>query len=56
MTTYSTEEGWHVVEDGKKLYTKTWKVGFLLDLHPTADTIAAARTCEGATRVSSRIQ
>jgi hypothetical protein len=22
----ATEEGWHTVEDGKKLYTKTWKV------------------------------
>lgn len=22
----SVEEGWHTVEDGKKLYTKTWKV------------------------------
>jgi acylglycerol lipase len=21
----SVEEGWHTVEDGKKLYTKTWK-------------------------------
>ena len=24
---YSTEEGWHVTEDGTRLYTKTWKVG-----------------------------
>ena len=22
----ATEEGWHTVEDGMKLYTKTWKV------------------------------
>jgi len=23
-----TEEGWHTVEDGTKLYTKTWKVRY----------------------------
>jgi len=22
----TTEEGWHTLEDGTKLYTKTWKV------------------------------
>jgi len=22
----TTEEGWHTLDDGSKLYTKTWKV------------------------------
>jgi hypothetical protein len=26
MADIQTEEGWHTVEDGHKLYTKTWKV------------------------------
>ena len=26
----ATEEGWHQLDDGKKLYTKTWKVHVLL--------------------------
>lgn len=28
----SVEEGWHTVEDGKKLYTKTWKVGVAMPM------------------------
>lgn len=26
MADIQTEEGWHTLEDGHKLYTKTWKV------------------------------
>jgi hypothetical protein len=29
MAGIQTEEGWHTLEDGHKLYTKTWKVNIL---------------------------
>ena len=40
MADIQTEEGWHTVADGTKLYTKTWKVFnptiiLLLDLQLT---------------------
>ena len=25
---YTTREGWHVTDDGVKLYTKTWKASY----------------------------
>ena len=31
MTT--TEEGWHTLDDGAKLYTKTWKVRYARTSH-----------------------
>jgi len=47
----ATEEGWHTVEDGMKLYTKTWKVS-----RPTGIPLASSRSYFGYLNRRQKVQ
>lgn len=53
----ATEEGWHTVEDGTKLYTKTWKVA---RIRATGDLMLIngidGRAGKGSPCIRSRVQ
>lgn len=54
----SVEEGWHTVEDGKKLYTKTWKVRVRYRRKQSGrlTRIADERSCESSPGLHTRLQ
>lgn len=45
-----TEENWHTLDDGEKIYTKTWKVR--ARSHNTSDSTFPREVADGQKRVS----